>query len=368
MTTVFTDPPADKTSDVFPYNNPAQQWGKTDANAVFTSIRELQAYLEAGVMDAATTTTVSDLDLKLDTGPTVGPELDWAGYNGRWFVGVDVANSPTSRDFVLTGLRGTYSFPDGVTTSGSPTLTSASGGNFTSALIGSAISGSGIPPGTTISGVGGLTSLTMSANATATGSGVRVTITKNTASDLMYWKHRGGLSPTLGIGVTPPDGSARLQISPEDTEPTMGGIRLRVGPSQTANAMTVYDSAAADRFWITKDFYLSGNHPIGGALLVQADSGNARALVMADNAKSNFYGFTFPGGNATTFRCISGGNDSWTVGTNGSWRHISSQLGFFSAAATAKPTVTGSRGGNAALASLLTALSTLGLITDSSTA
>ena len=41
-------------------------------------------------------------------------------------------------------------------------------------------------------------------------------------------------------------------------------------------------------------------------------------------------------------------------------------LGFFGAAAIAKPTVTGSKGGNAALASLITALSNLGLVTDSS--
>jgi hypothetical protein len=41
-------------------------------------------------------------------------------------------------------------------------------------------------------------------------------------------------------------------------------------------------------------------------------------------------------------------------------------LGFFGSSAAAKPTVTGSRGGNAALASLLTALAGLGLLTDSS--
>lgn len=43
-------------------------------------------------------------------------------------------------------------------------------------------------------------------------------------------------------------------------------------------------------------------------------------------------------------------------------------LGFFGTTATTKPTVTGSRGGNAALASLLTSLANLGLITDSTTA
>jgi dipeptidyl aminopeptidase/acylaminoacyl peptidase len=43
-------------------------------------------------------------------------------------------------------------------------------------------------------------------------------------------------------------------------------------------------------------------------------------------------------------------------------------IGFLGAAAIARPIVSGSRGGNAALASLLTALATLGLITDSTTA
>ncbi len=43
-------------------------------------------------------------------------------------------------------------------------------------------------------------------------------------------------------------------------------------------------------------------------------------------------------------------------------------MGFFAGAPAAKPTITGSRGGNAALASLLTGLASLSLITDSTTA
>ena len=43
-------------------------------------------------------------------------------------------------------------------------------------------------------------------------------------------------------------------------------------------------------------------------------------------------------------------------------------VGFNGTTAIAKPTITGSRGGNAALASLLTALASYGLITDSTTA
>jgi hypothetical protein len=48
--------------------------------------------------------------------------------------------------------------------------------------------------------------------------------------------------------------------------------------------------------------------------------------------------------------------------------HRGTKAGFFNTAPASKPTVTGSRGGNAALASLLTALAGLGLLTDSTTA
>jgi len=47
-------------------------------------------------------------------------------------------------------------------------------------------------------------------------------------------------------------------------------------------------------------------------------------------------------------------------------KYDSTGLGFFAATPVAKPTVTGSKGANAALTSLLTALANLGLITDSS--
>ncbi|MBZ0296085.1 MAG: hypothetical protein K8L99_26230 [Anaerolineae bacterium] len=50
----------------------------------------------------------------------------------------------------------------------------------------------------------------------------------------------------------------------------------------------------------------------------------------------------------------------------GNLDHDGSNIGFFGTAPTTKKTVTGSRGGNAALASLLTQLAAYGLITDSS--
>lgn len=68
-------------------------------------------------------------------------------------------------------------------------------------------------------------------------------------------------------------------------------------------------------------------------------------------------------------------DNGWDVGfrtassvlINSELQHSGSTLGFYSTSAITKPTVTGSRGGNAALASLLTELANLGLITDSST-
>jgi hypothetical protein len=48
--------------------------------------------------------------------------------------------------------------------------------------------------------------------------------------------------------------------------------------------------------------------------------------------------------------------------------HDGSNVGFFGVAPASRPTVTGSRGGNAALTSFLSGISTLGLIVDSTTA
>lgn len=57
--------------------------------------------------------------------------------------------------------------------------------------------------------------------------------------------------------------------------------------------------------------------------------------------------------------------DNTSVTLAGAHVFTATEFGAFGAPAVVKPTVTGSRGGNAALASLLTALANLGLITDS---
>jgi hypothetical protein len=74
---------------------------------------------------------------------------------------------------------GNVTVADGATTNGSPTVTSATAA-FTSADVGRTISGAGIPAGSTIIAVGSATSVTISQNATATATGVSITIGRAT--------------------------------------------------------------------------------------------------------------------------------------------------------------------------------------------
>jgi len=61
-------------------------------------------------------------------------------------------------------------------------------------------------------------------------------------------------------------------------------------------------------------------------------------------------------------------NGSGSVKILSDFEHEGTLLGFYNTSPVAKPTVTGSRGGNAALADFLTQMATLGLITDSTVA
>lgn len=74
------------------------------------------------------------------------------------------------------------------------------------------------------------------------------------------------------------------------------------------------------------------------------------------------------GGNADDFQLYQpSGEYRFTIGGTTPVRVGGGVLGFFDAAPVIKQTATGSKGGNAALGSLLTALANLGLITDSTT-
>lgn len=86
-----------------------------------------------------------------------------------------VVVGPPYKAVVDYGTRSSRSVADGATTNGSPTLTSATAA-FTSADAGNPIAGTNIQGGTTISAVNSPTSITMSKNATATGSNLWVSL------------------------------------------------------------------------------------------------------------------------------------------------------------------------------------------------
>lgn len=101
----------------------------------------------------------------------------------------------------------------------------------------------------------------------------------------------------------------------------------------------------------------SAGATIGTSSVAVAKTGKTAVTIADSGAQSS--GVTI-GGDTNLYRSAADTlktDDSLIVGAN---------VGFYGHAAAAKPTVSGSAGSNAALASLLTALAGLGLITDSS--
>ena len=93
---------------------------------------------------------------------------------------------------------------------------------------------------------------------------------------------------------------------------------------------------------------------------VSGSATGAPLYITATGSDANISAYLRAKGSGYACLVDGSGNRGILVGT--------STLGFFENAGATKQTVTGSRGGNAALASLLTALAAYGLLTDSSTA
>lgn len=129
-------------------------------------------------------------------------------------------------------------FADGVTTSGSPTVTSAAGANFQAGDVGKAIAGTGIPNGATISTVNSTTSITISANATATGSSLVLTIgtpvTLTIRGDVVA--ARSFADATLSNGSPTLTSTATAQFQPGDIGQTVTGTNIP--PNTTIIAWT----------------------------------------------------------------------------------------------------------------------------------
>lgn len=141
---------------------------------------------------------------------------------------------------------------------------------------------------------------------------------------------------------------------------------FRMAPATTLSNATVFD------------LDLAGNLILGNAstsLSLQVSAGAAGAATLSLQGSANSFGtgdlliqqdagnnafFNNNSAASTTFKV--NGHTLLQLGSAGS-----SAVGFFGSAPTIKPTITGSKSANAALASLLTALASFGLVTDSTT-
>jgi hypothetical protein len=106
-----------------------------------------------------------------------------------------------------------------------------------------------------------------------------------------------------------------------------------------------------------------------GRLVLSAITADRATLAHFDrHITVNEHGWQQTAAGSTTLNCRSGQSTQLQHGGGGTIRIRvdTTGIGFFGVAAIAKPTVTGSRAGNAALASLLTHLASYGLIVDSS--
>ena len=131
-----------------------------------------------------------------------------------------------------------------------------------------------------------------------------------------------------------------------------GGRRLRtigVGVNSTGEGIA-YDRAVA------------ANTPMA------IYSGTGNHIHLGDQTGA-WWNITVSAGNLVVNNLVSGGSTPRiNLGFGTAETKIEGAVGFNGTNPIAKPTVTGSRGGNAALASLLTALANYGLITDSTSA
>lgn len=127
---------------------------------------------------------------------------------------------------------------------------------------------------------------------------------------------------------------------------------------------------------------------------IKTDAGCRAALVACNNTTANSLAagttstLTDAAGNLSVAGTIAAAGTTFTLGGDGvlerssaftlraqnnlhvgsTLQHNGANLGFYGGGPTTQPTVTGSRGGNAALASVLTGLAAMGLVTDSTTA
>lgn len=140
----------------------------------------------------------------------------------------------------------------------------------------------------------------------------------------------------------------------------------------TATTLTATQTLSLDRAGDAADIGLVLNKDAGRAAVVSFRSGGNERWTVGQSSGGGFIvnRFAADASYQSTPIFINDATGGITfdadVEINGALNHDGSTVGFFNIAPATRQTITGSRGGNAALASLLTALAAYGLIIDSS--
>jgi hypothetical protein len=178
-----------------------------------------------------------------------------------------------------------------------------------------------------------------------------------------------GSGPTVALASDDPTTvNARTPLPHAASHGSAGSDPVTIAITQVTNLTTSLASKAnlaGDTFTGTVNHSLPTSTSVALAGLVTGDVFD-RWRIRADGLLE-----VGPGSAARDTNLYRSAANQWTTDdaliVSLMLRHLGTTLGFYGAAAVTKPTVTGSRLANPALASLLSALATLGLITDSST-
>ena len=165
----------------------------------------------------------------------------------------------------------------------------------------------------------------------------------------------------IGFGVIPSLGSIAEQMA-DRVRITGGTINNTTIGLITAVAAKFTTVDASGQITST---VATGTPPLVVASTTQVVNLNASQLIGKTWAAPNPIGATTPSSGEFTFVTTTGNLAVGATLFTGTGLAHSGTLGFYSAAGVAKPTITGSRGGNVALASLLTGLASMGLVTNS---
>jgi hypothetical protein len=127
-----------------------------------------------------------------------------------------------------------------------------------------------------------------------------------------------------------------------------------LGGAQRTNVYGAYIAGQSGAATLNVGVYVGDSGTV--ALWLAGDAGVTSGVMFGSARDTNLY---------RSAANILKTDDAFHVGAD--FRHLGANLGFYNAAAVAQQTITGSRGGNAAVASIATALANLGLVIDATT-